>query len=100
MHASYEIDLWGRLASGRDAAQSDLLATRYSAETVRTALAAQVAATYFALRAFDAELQITRDTLGTRSENVKLQKQRFDAGLVGDYEVRLSEAERSSRCAQ
>ncbi len=96
VQAAYEVDLWGRLAAGRDAAQAQLLATRYSAETVRTALAAQVASTYFALRGFDAELQITRDTLGTRSENVKLQKQRFDAGLVGEYELRLSEAERSS----
>ena len=95
LQAAYEVDLWGRLASGRNAAQADLLSTRYSAETVRTALAAQVASTYFALRAFDAELLIARDTLGTRTENVKLQKQRFDAGLVGDYEVRLSEAERA-----
>ena len=99
LQAAYEVDLWGRLASGRSAAQAELLATRYSAETVRTALAAQVASTYFSLRAFDAELKITRDTLGTRAENVKLFKQRFDAGLVGDYEVRLSEAERSSVAA-
>ena len=99
LQAAYEVDLWGRLASGRSAAQAQLLATRYSAETVRTSLAAQVASTYFSLRAFDAELQIARDTLGTRAENVKLFKQRFDAGLVGDYEVRLSEAERSSVAA-
>jgi len=99
LRASYEVDLWGRLASGRNAAQAELLATRYSAETVRTALAAQVASTYFSLRAFDAELQIARDTLGTRAENIKLQKQRFDAGLVGEYELRLSEAERSSVAA-
>ena len=99
LQASYEVDLWGRLASGRNAAQAQLLATRYSAETVRTSLAAQVASTYFSLRAFDAELQIARDTLGTRSENVKLFKQRFDAGLVGDYEVRLSEAELSTVAA-
>jgi multidrug efflux system outer membrane protein len=95
LQAAYEVDLWGRLASGRNAAQAELLATRYSAETVRTALAAQVATTYFALRGLDAELLIARDTLGTRTENVKLQKQRFEAGLVGDYEVRLSEAERA-----
>jgi len=99
LQASYEVDLWGRLASGRSAAQAQLLATRYSAETVRTSLAAQIASTYFSLRALDAELQITRDTLGTRAENIKLFKQRFDAGLVGDYEVRLSEAERSSVAA-
>jgi len=99
LRAAYEVDLWGRLASGRTAAQAELLATRYSAETVRTTLAAQVASTYFSLRALDAELQIARDTLGTRSENIKLQKQRFDAGLVGEYELRLSEAERSAVAA-
>ena len=99
LQAAYEVDLWGRLASGRSAAQAELLATRYSAETVRTALAAQVASTYFSLRALDAELQIARDTLGTRAENIKLQKQRFDAGLVGEYELRLSEAERSAVAA-
>ena len=100
IQASYELDLWGRVRSGSNAADAQLLATRYNAETVRTVLAAQVATTYFALRAFDAELQITRDTLGTRGENVKLQKQRFDAGLVGDYELRLSDAERSAVAAQ
>ena len=72
--------IFGAGALGPQRGGAQLLATRYSAETVRTVLAAQVATTYFALRAFDAELQITRDTLGTRAENVKLQKQRFDAG--------------------
>ncbi|HKO67320.1 MAG TPA: efflux transporter outer membrane subunit [Burkholderiaceae bacterium] len=100
VQASYEVDLWGRVRSSRSAADAQLLATRYNAETVRTVLAAQVATTYFSLRGFDAELKITRDTLGTRAENVKLQKQRFDAGLVGDYELRLSEAERSAVAAQ
>ncbi len=88
IQASYELDLWGRVRSGSSAADAQLLATRYNAETVRTVLAAQVATTYFSLRAFDAELKITRDTLGTRAENVKLQKQRFDAGLVGEYGLR------------
>ncbi|MGH6610656.1 MAG: efflux transporter outer membrane subunit, partial [Burkholderiaceae bacterium] len=99
LRAAYEVDLWGRIRSGRDAAAAQLLATRYNAETIRTVLAAQVATTYFTLRGFDAELQIARDTLGTRAENVKLQKQRFDAGLVGDYELRLSEAERAAVAA-
>ncbi|MEP6609203.1 MAG: efflux transporter outer membrane subunit [Burkholderiaceae bacterium] len=99
LQAAYEVDLWGRLASGRNASQAQLLASRFSAETVRTSLAAQVASTYFALRSFDAELAIARETLGTRAENIKLQKQRFDAGLVGEYELRLSEAERSSVAA-
>lgn len=99
LQAAYEVDLWGRLASGRNAASATLLATRFNAETVRIALAAQVAATYFTLRAYDAELQLTRDTLATREQNVKLQQQRFDAGLASEYELRLATAERAGVAA-
>jgi multidrug efflux system outer membrane protein len=96
---AYELDLWGRLASGTAAAQAQLLGTRFSAETVRTVLAAQVANAYFQLLGLDAELRLSRDTLGTRVESVRLQKERFDAGLIGDYELRLAEAERATVAA-
>jgi multidrug efflux system outer membrane protein len=97
--ASYEVDLWGKLSAGTDAAGAQLLATRYAAETVRIALAAQVAATYFTLRGLDAEVQITRDTLGTRDENVRLQKTRASAGLTSELDLRFAEAERSTVAA-
>jgi multidrug efflux system outer membrane protein len=99
LNAAYEVDLWGRLASGTSAAQAALLGTRYSAETVRTVLAAQVASAYFQLLGYDAELRLSRDTLATRVESVGLQKQRFDAGLISDYEVRQAEAERATVAA-
>ena len=97
--AADEVDLWGRLASGRTAAEATLLATRYSAETVRTALAAQVASTYFTLLGFDAELQVARNTLKSRVDSVNLQKQRYDAGLISEYELRLADAERATVAA-
>lgn len=94
--AAYEIDLWGKLAAGREAANSSLLATSYAAETVRIALASQVASTYFALRSFDADLRLTRDTLGTRDENVRLQKSRTAAGVTSELDLRFAEAERAA----
>ena len=93
---AYELDLWGRLAAGTRAAQAELLGTAYSAETVRTVLAAQVANAYFQLLGFDAELRLSRDTLATRVESARLQKERYDAGLIGDYELRLAEGERAT----
>jgi multidrug efflux system outer membrane protein len=99
VNVAYEVDLWGRLASNTRAAQAQLLATRYNAETVRTVLAAQVANAYFQLLGFDAELRLSRDTLGTRVESLNLQKERFDAGLIGDYELRLADAERATVAA-
>lgn len=99
LNVAYEVDLWGRLRAGSAAAQAALLATRYGAETVRTVLAAQVADAYFTLLGFDAELRLSRETLATRIESANLQRQRFEAGLVGDYELRLAEAERATVAA-
>jgi multidrug efflux system outer membrane protein len=99
LQTSFELDVWGRLRSARDAAAADLLASRYAAETVHSAVAAQVASTWFTLHALDAELALTRETLGTRDETVQLQQQRVDAGLNGDYELRLAEAERAALAA-
>jgi multidrug efflux system outer membrane protein len=97
--AAYEIDLWGKLAAGREAANASLLATTYAAETVRIALASQVASTYFALRSFDADLRLTRETLGTRDENVRLQKSRTTAGVTSELDLRFAEAERAAIAA-
>ncbi|MGB3429787.1 MAG: TolC family protein, partial [Burkholderiaceae bacterium] len=99
LNVAYEVDLWGRLSAGTTAAQATLLGTRYSAETVRTVLAAQVAGAYFQLLGYDAELRLSRETLATRVESVNLQKERFNAGLIGDYELRLAEAERATVAA-
>ncbi len=96
LQASYEVDVWGRLAAGRDAASATLLSTRYAAETVRIALAAQVATTYFTLRTLDGDLRLTRATLQTRADNVQLLKKRRDAGLASDFEFKLAEAERAT----
>ncbi|GIL03779.1 MAG: RND transporter [Betaproteobacteria bacterium] len=97
--AAYEVDLWGKLRSGRDAADASLLATRFDAQTVRIALAAQAATTYFSLRAFDAELALTRATLATRDENVRLQQRRREAGVASEFEFAQAEAERAAVAA-
>jgi multidrug efflux system outer membrane protein len=99
LQASYELDVWGRLAAGRTAAGAALLASTYGAQTVRIALAAQVASTWFTLRAADLELQVLRDTLVTREDNVRLLRQRFDAGYTSEFELRLAEAERAAVAA-
>jgi multidrug efflux system outer membrane protein len=96
LSAAYELDLWGKLRAGSDAATSTLLASQYNAETVRIALAAQVANSYFTLTAADAELALTRRTLETREASVRLQQARRNAGLVSALDVKQAEAARAS----
>ncbi len=96
LNVSYELDVWGKYRSGALAANNDLAASRYYRETVRITVASDVASAYFRLRAADAELIVLEDTLKARTESVRLQRDRYDAGLIGDYDMKQAEAERSA----
>jgi len=96
LQASYEVDLWGKYRTATEAARRELLATRYARETVQTVVAADVARTYFELLATDAQLELLRDTLRTREETVTLQRDRYQGGVIGEYDLAQSEAERDA----
>ena len=96
LELGYELDLWGRYRSGSLAARNELAASRYFRESVRAAVAADVAIAYFRLRAADAELRLLEDTLKTREETVQLQRDRFDGGIIGEYDLKQAQAERSA----
>ncbi len=91
---SYELDVWGKYRSGALAAENDLTAARYYRETVRVGVAAEVANAYFRLRAADAELGVLESTLKLRTETATLQQDRFEGGLIGEYDVRQAEGEK------
>lgn len=96
VQASYELDVWGKYRSGLLASQNDLVASRYYMETVRIAVAGDVAAAYFRMRAADAELAVLKDTLRLRTETVRLQRDRFEFGVIGEYDLRIAEGDRSA----
>jgi len=90
---SYELDIWGKYRSGALAAANDLVASRYFREATRITIAADVADAYFRLRAADALLVVYVETQKTRTDTVGLQRDRFDAGIIGEYDLRQAEAE-------
>jgi multidrug efflux system outer membrane protein len=96
VQASYELDLWGKYRTATRAAREDLLASEYARETVRTVVAAQTAQAYFSLVAADAQLALLQDTLKSREQSLGLQRDRMQAGVIGEYEFRTSEAERAA----
>jgi len=100
LNIAYEVDLWGRLKSASNAARAELLASEANRETVRITLATEVVRAYFALVAFDAQVEATRRSLALRSEGFALQKVRFDAGLINEFALRQIEAEVAAARAQ
>ena len=93
LHVSYDLDLFGRIRSSADAARAEINASEASRDAIRLALAAQITKSYFALRSFDEQVELTRRTVTLREEALGLQRKRFQGGLISEYELRQLEAE-------
>jgi len=63
LSASYEVDLWGKIASGVRSAEAALRASRYDRETVRLTLIAGVANAYLQVLSLRGRLAIARENL-------------------------------------
>lgn len=100
LNVSYDLDLFGRLRAGADAARAELAASEASREAVRLALAAQVAKSYYAMQAFDQEVALTRETVKLREDALELQRKRFRGGVISEFELRQLEAETAAVRAQ
>lgn len=89
---SYEIDFFGRVASLKDAALAQYLATEEGRKTTQISLIATVANTYLSLLADKELLAITQQTLATREESFKLSQLRFDNGITSELDLRQAES--------
>jgi multidrug efflux system outer membrane protein len=85
--ASWEIDLWGRIRRLSESAQAELLATEEAWHGVILSLAASVASSYIQLLGLDEQLIVSKRTLGTYAESVKLFELRFKYGQVSRMTV-------------
>jgi outer membrane protein, multidrug efflux system len=68
----WNLDFWGKYRRQTEAARAQLLATEWAQRAVLSSLVANVATAYFQLRALDSELEISKRTLASRQESVKL----------------------------
>jgi multidrug efflux system outer membrane protein len=96
LSASYEVDLFGRVSDNVAAARSDAGATEATYRSVLLSLQADVAQTYFRLRALDAELATVAQTVKLREENVRINGRRFDLGDIGEFDLARARTELST----
>lgn len=91
--ASYEIDLFGRLGDQVAAARAGVQASEAARGAVRLGIASAVASGYIVLRALDARLEITRETLAARADAMRIARSRAAQGYSPMLEQRQAEAE-------
>jgi outer membrane protein, multidrug efflux system len=89
--ASFQLDFFGKLRRETEAARAQLLATEDARQTVILTLVSDVASDYFTLLQLDLELQITRDTVTTQEDSVKLTSFRLDHGVATKLDVLQSQ---------
>jgi multidrug efflux system outer membrane protein len=87
----WELDFWGKFRRATEAARANLLATEWGQRAVMTSLVSNVATSYFQLRELDLELEISKQTLSTREESLRLVKVRAQGGVTSMIDVRQSE---------
>jgi multidrug efflux system outer membrane protein len=92
-NVSWELDFWGKLRRGTEAARSDLMATEESRRAVVLSLVSDVAQAYLELRELDLDLAVSHRTLDSRRETLRLAQRRFQQGLISELDVRQFEAQ-------
>jgi len=91
--ASYEVDLFGRVANNVSASRADVAASEATYKSVLLSLQADVAQTYFRLRETDAELATLNRTVDLRTQSVKVNQSRYDNGDIGEFDLARAKTE-------
>lgn len=91
--ASYEVDLFGRVASEVQAARADAEQAEGLYRSLMLSIQADVAQNYLALRGLDTEIALLNETVKLREQALALLERRFAAGEIGELDVARARTE-------
>jgi len=92
--SSWEIDIWGKLRSGRRANQAALLQTQAGVRAVQTGIISAIANNYYLLLALDQQLRVTEQTVRNWDTTVNIMRELKRSARVTEAAVVQSEAQR------
>lgn len=91
LNASWELDFFGKYSAALDAALGTVNAAKADEQAARVLLASSVTRTYFQLSRINDQLGVARRALAQREETLRLVRDRVNAGLDTNLELRQSE---------
>ena len=98
--ANWELDVFGGIRRGVEAADADLAASEASLNDTRVSLASEVALTYVEVRALQARLGIALANLASQSETLQLTDWRVQAGLASSQDAEQARSNREQTRSQ
>ena len=89
--ASWELDLFGGLRRGREAALAEYQSSEAGAVATRLAVAAQVADIYISIRGLQARLGVAQQQVKTQQELLAIIQLLYGKGLAAELQVKQAE---------
>ena len=97
LQAAWEVDLWGKVKDGAEAAIADAEAQAQADRVLRSSLAAQVSKAWLAVAESNEQVALAEQAVKSREESSTLVRERFERAIAEDggsaAQVRLSETE-------
>jgi NodT family efflux transporter outer membrane factor (OMF) lipoprotein len=90
--SAWELDLFGRIRAGSDAAAAQLAASEEGRRAAQVALVASVAQAWLSLCADDELLEIARETVKSREQSLNLTQLRYQHGTASELDLRQAQS--------
>jgi multidrug efflux system outer membrane protein len=97
---TYEIDVWGRVRRGLQAARAQAVASADDEAAVRLTVQTDVAQFYYTLRLLDAQVEILTQTVAAYQEQVRVLSVQLRTGLASPIVLYQAQAQLESTLAQ
>jgi outer membrane protein, multidrug efflux system len=88
---AWELDFWGKYRRATESARAILLANQWARDAIVSTLVSDVATAYFQLRSLDLQLEISRRTLASRQDSLRLTQTLANGGATSMLDVRQAE---------
>ncbi len=89
----WEIDLWGKVRRGMQAAEFDLQAQIEDARDILVTIRAEVARSYIEARSLQGQVEALRRIVAAQAETVTLAKAQFRQGVVTEFSLLQAQAQ-------
>ncbi len=87
MDLRWELDFWGRIRRGEEAALAEVGANEQDARAIALSLISDLGQSYFRIRELDEQIEIAARTVAVRQESLEIIKKRAAVGLASDLDV-------------
>ena len=88
---AWELDFWGKYRRATESARAILLANQWARDAIVSTLVSDLATAYFQLRSLDLQLEISRRTLASRQDSLRLTQTLANGGATSMLDVRQAE---------